>query len=153
MSPSRATNAATAREWRKLGFFYEKDEAQRAWRLIGSRSGLFGFARLLRDYSANPHLAGISEHEHYGPYFYLKVITWQEPLITRHDIRGTQPDIGRLADLIEDRLRSSAAGQTFTIDTDYSPGNEFHLHFELREENFDAAAADPLLPASSISEA
>src|SRR5438067_2144335 len=129
--PSPATDAATAREWRELGFFYDTQKSQRRWNFVGSRSGLLQFPRLLRDYAANPRLAGISEHEHYGPYFYLKVVTWHEALITADDIRGTQADIRRLADLIESGLAHCEPGQSFIIDTDYSAQNEFQLHFHL----------------------
>jgi hypothetical protein len=148
--PSPATNASTTREWRELGFFYDTNKSESAWNLIGSRSGLLGFARLLRDYAANPHLAPISEHEHYGPYFYLKVVTWHEPRITEEDIRGTQIDIRRLAELIERGLVSVDVGQSFEIDTDYSPRNEFRLRLHVREDEFDPASADPMLPPSLI---
>ena len=147
--PADATNAATTREWRELGFFYDTNKSQGAWNLIGSHSGLLGFVRMLRDYAANPQLAPISEHEHYGPYFYLKVVTWHEPLITEEDIRGTQIDIRRLADLIERGLASADVGQSFDIDTDYSPRNEFRLHLHVREDGFDPASADPMLPSYS----
>ncbi len=80
-------------------------------------------------------------------------MTWHEALITADDILGTQADIHRLADLIESRLVESDAGQSFTIDTEYSSKNEFHLHFYVREEGFDPAAADPMLPLSSTNEA
>jgi len=148
MSPSSATNAATAREWRELGFFYDTDPAQKAWLFIGSRSGLLQFPRLLREYATNPRRGALSDHDHYGPYSHLTVITGRESFITPNDIRGTQPHIYRLADLIEKRLVPSTAGQSFKIDTEYSSQNEFHLHFDVREDGFDPASADPLLRQS-----
>jgi hypothetical protein len=148
--PSPATNAATTREWRELGFFYDTNISDRAWNLVGSRAGLLKFAHLLRDYAANPRLAPISEHEHYGPYFYLKVVTWHKPLITQEDIRGTQSDIRRLADLLQRGLANADVGQSFDIDADFSPQNEFRLRLHVREDEFDPASADPMLPQSSI---
>jgi hypothetical protein len=96
-------------------------------------------------FNGPPRRAMISEHDHYGPYSYLKTVTWHEPLITKDDIQGTQSDIQRLADLIAKRLVTSDAGQIFKIDTEYSQQNEFHLHFEVREDGFDPASADPSL--------
>ena len=66
--PSDATNQATRREWRELGFFYERDDASREWRVTGSRSGLQRLRDLLLDYVADPRNRAESEHEHYGPY-------------------------------------------------------------------------------------
>jgi len=42
--PSEATNNATRREWRELGFFYDRDDENKVWRLTGSRAGLLRFA-------------------------------------------------------------------------------------------------------------
>jgi hypothetical protein len=148
--PSPATDAATAREWRELGFFYDTSESERTWNFVGSRFGLLNFARLLRDYADNPHRAAISEHDHHGPYAYLKIVTWHEALITKHDIRGTQNDIRRLADLIEQCLVTGSIGQCIEIDSDYSQRNEFRLRLHLREDDFDPPSADPLLPTSAL---
>jgi hypothetical protein len=38
--PSEATNRATRREWRELGFFYLRDDRTKVWTLAGSRAGL-----------------------------------------------------------------------------------------------------------------
>jgi hypothetical protein len=38
--PSDAANQATKREWRELGFFYERDDHAKVWKLTGSRAGL-----------------------------------------------------------------------------------------------------------------
>ena len=65
-------NKATRREWRALGFFYDRDDVGRKWRLIGSRAGLLRFKEALLRYAADPRNAGISEHEHFGPYSTLR---------------------------------------------------------------------------------
>ena len=148
--PSSATNAATAREWRELGFFYDTDESERTWNLVGSRSGLLKFMQLLRNYGDNPQRADVSEHDHYGPYAYLKIVTWHEPAITQHDIRGTKTDLRHLADVIERGLASTTVGECIEIDTDYSQQNEFRLRLQLRGDDFDPASADPLLPTSAL---
>jgi hypothetical protein len=39
--PSEATNRATRREWRELGFFYLRDDRTKVWTLAGSRRAGF----------------------------------------------------------------------------------------------------------------
>jgi hypothetical protein len=76
--PSDSVNEMTRSEWRELGFFYERDDEARAWRLVGSGGGLGGFCSLLEQYASDPRMARTSEHEHYGPYAYLKLVTWPD---------------------------------------------------------------------------
>ena len=73
--PSTDINEMTQREWRELGFFYDRDDDAKEWRLIGSKEGLRQFAHSMQEYAANPGNDLISEHEHFGPYGYLKVGT------------------------------------------------------------------------------
>lgn len=145
MPPSPETNRQTAKEWRQLGFFYEVLEAEKTWRLVGSRRGLRNFPRLLREYAANPKNAGISEHQHFGPYWYLKIATWNEALITDGDIRGSLAQLAKLADLIEERVSAMNAGEIASLGRDYFPESEFTLRFEVMEDDFDPASADILL--------
>jgi hypothetical protein len=153
MMPSAETDAATAREWRNLQFFYERSDTERVWRFIGSRAGLLRIARHLRDYGNDPGNSPISEHHHYGPYLYLKFLTWHESQITITDIRGTLLDFLRLADVIERQLLKSQPGHSIIIDTEYSQKNEFSLRLEVREDGFDPASADPLLFGKADSQA
>lgn len=135
----------TREDWRELGFFYEYDKTHRCWRLVGSRQGLLNFCAVLTEYAADARNASLSEHEHYGPYWYLKIVTWSEALITTRDIRGTLNDLQRLAKIVEEKLGHFAAGENFLIDTEYSANNEAPMIFEIKEDDFDAATADPLL--------
>jgi hypothetical protein len=64
--PSDATNERTRRKWRELGFFCNRDDEKKVWRLVGSRSGLLRFRDLLLDYANDPSNDYKSEHEHYG---------------------------------------------------------------------------------------
>ncbi len=42
--PSAKINEMTQREWRELGYFYDRDDSAKEWRLIGSKAGLRQFA-------------------------------------------------------------------------------------------------------------
>lgn len=138
-------NDRTRKEWRELGFFYEYDENNSRWRLVGSQQGLLKFCDILDEYVVDEKKASISEHEHYGPYWYLKLVTWTEAVITRDDIRGTLEDFIRLADLTKRKLKKAAVGDKFVIDVEYSPKNEAKILFEIKAEGFDAATEDPLV--------
>jgi hypothetical protein len=137
-------NELTKEEWRELGFFYDQDKSARCWRLVGSRSGLLNFCTLLDDYAANERNATLSEHDHYGPYWYLKIVTWSEPLISEDDVRGTLVDLKRLSALTKERLENVNPGDVFEIDKEYSEKNDFKLRFEVRDDGFDPADEDPL---------
>ena len=145
MSPSDATNRATRREWQELGFFYETEEPARRWRLIGSKSGLRRFPELLRKYCADPRNSTKSEHEHYGPYMYLKVMTWPDFEIDGQSIRGPLPKLARLADLVGERLADAEPDEVIYIGREFAPDVEYDLVLEVKSEGFDPAEADPCL--------
>jgi hypothetical protein len=94
--PSDDVNQWTRREWRELGLFYDRNDETKVWRLIGSRSGLLRFRDALLAYADDPGNDYESEHEHYGPYSYLEIVTWPEPGFDDHAIRGSLPDLKRL---------------------------------------------------------
>jgi len=135
---------ATRQDWRDLGFFYDQDKDARCWRFIGSKSGLLNFSTILNDYIADERNAALSEHEHYGPYWYLKIITWNEAVISERDITGTLDDFRRLGEIVKQRLENALPNDTFEIDKEYAPNNEFKLRFEVREDGFDPSEEDPL---------
>ena len=138
-------NEQTKEEWRELGFFYDFDKTNSYWRLIGSRQGLIKFCEMLSDYANDERNAPLSEHEHYGPYWYLKLTTWNEPQITSDAIAGTLEDFKRLSKLIKQKLENASIGDKIIIDSDYSPLNEAKLILEVKEDDFDAAEADLIL--------
>ncbi len=145
--PSDAANKATRREWRELGFFYDRDDQTRVWKLTSSRAGLLGFRDALLSYVADPRNALKSEHEHYGPYSYLEVMTWPEAGFDAHAIRGPLADLTRLAKLIEAKLATARPGSSLLIKEEFAPDSPYGLVLDLREDGFDPATADPLLPA------
>jgi hypothetical protein len=86
MSPE--VRAQTIAEWNDLGFWYDVTP-ESGWVIRGSRAGLEKFAALLDRYAADPRNTLLSEHDHFGPYMYLKVVTWSFPEINRDGIYGT----------------------------------------------------------------
>src|ERR1700761_4282854 len=96
MKYSEKTRQATIRDWRKLGFYYEVNELKRRWEFRGSREGLRKLGELLIAYAGEHDENCDSEHEHYGPYMYLKVMTRDEMAFTERGIEGPLEKIGEL---------------------------------------------------------
>lgn len=147
MTLSEATRDATRSEWRALGFYYELCEAPPRWRLVGPRAGLARFAELLDRYVADPRNRTPSEHEHYGPYAYLKVETAAAAAIDADGIRGSLEDLARLRDLVARGLARARAGETVVLGAAYAPNVSHPLALEIRADDFDPANADPGLSA------
>ena len=131
----------TRAEWRELGFFYDLDDSSKEWLLLGSRAGLLGFSELLRRYATNPRREGKSEHDHYGPYMYLKVMTWPTAGMDADSIHGTLGDLERLASLVDEKVGALAPGQRAHIRDEFAT-SEYALVIELRDDSFDPASAD-----------
>jgi hypothetical protein len=140
---SPTENAQTRQEWRALGFFYERDEVTRRWRLVGSKAGLARFCRLLRDYVADPRNVPVSEHEHHGPYLSLEIMTWTEATLDGHAISGRLEDLSRLASMVEARVATASAGESFRLGAEYAPAGDWDLEVEVAGDGFDPASADP----------
>ncbi len=136
------TEEHTRAEWRELGFFCDRDDAAKEWLLIGSRDGLLRFAHLLHDYVADPRNAMKSEHEHYGQYMYLEIMTWPDAGMDDHSIHGPLPDLKRLAILVEEKLAVLEAGTTTRIREDFAANSPYTLVLQLRADDFDPASPD-----------
>jgi hypothetical protein len=132
----------TRSEWRALGFFYDRDDNSKEWLLIGSRAGLLRFAALLRAYVADPRNEMKSEHEHYGPYMYLEVMTWPETGMDDHTIHGPLDQLQRLAILVDEKVSDLEPGTKARIRDEFAPGAEYSLVLDLRPDNFDPASTD-----------
>lgn len=133
--------------WRELGFFYEYDNKNARWRFIGSRRGLRNFCGMLRDCAAGHEDEQSPGQSRCSPYWYLKVMVGEGAWISEDGIAGSRSDLERLAQLMEEGLQSCAVGERFMIDAEYGEGNEAGIEVEVREEGFDPAGADGLLPA------
>jgi hypothetical protein len=132
----------TRREWRELGFFYDRDDASKVWRLVGSRAGLRKFSDLLRAYVADPRNQMKSEHEHYGPYSYLEVMTSPEPGFDDHAIRGPLNVLEVLASLVDSKVREMMPGGTVQVRDEFAVGSPYALVLDLRDDEFDPASLD-----------
>ena len=146
MAPSDKVNEQTKNEWNTLGFYYDCDDDKGFWQIIGSKEGILKFCKLLEDYSNNGSKQNISEDEHFGPYSYLKFMTWNEPKIAKREICGRQSDFKILSDIIKHRLKTS--NENFQVDKEYSNNNEYRIEFIIKEESFEPASADSQLKKS-----
>ena len=117
---------------------------KKEWRLVGARCRLLKFRDLLTDYVENPRNEAKSEHDHYGPYMYLKM-TWSEPGMDGNAIYGTLRDLSRLAGIIDAKLQDARPGTELRIQEDFTESSEYCLVLEVRDEGFDPASADPEL--------
>jgi hypothetical protein len=144
MKLSGSVAELTRAEWRELGFFYDRDDQAKEWRLTGSRQGLLAFATLLEDYSSDPRNVTLSEHDHFGPHMYLEVMTSHEPGLDDHAISGSLPDLARLGRLVRDAV-TSAPSRPIVINRQYAPSAEYSLVLNVREDGFDPASMDPQL--------
>jgi len=88
-----------------------------------------------------------SEHQHYGPYAYLEIMTWPEAGFDDHAIRGMLTDFTRLAKLVESKLAAVRPGSSVLIQEEFAPDSPYALVLDVREDCFDPTTADPLLPA------
>ena len=140
--PSEAVNESTRREWRELGFFYERDDAAKLWRIVGSAEGLRKFAKLLAAYASESKHAALSEHAHFGPYMYLEIGTWHEPEITDHWIAGPLSDLTSLAQYVQRSITSLRIGGSTSVRSAFAPESPYDLLLELRGEPFDPARGD-----------
>src|SRR5689334_3565960 len=128
--------------WRKLGFFCEVDAEKRLWTLTGSRAGLLYFPDLLLGYVNDPKNAADREHQHFGPYGSLEIMTYPEAGFDGHAIRGSLAALTHLAELVEQKLAIAEPGEQIKIREDFAPNSPFALLLDVRADGFDPAAAD-----------
>lgn len=141
-SETVALDEAMASGWRELGVFYDSDDERKAWRLAGSREGLGRFVTALRSYTERPSSRQIGEHEHFGPHMYLTFITWDSAGVDDRAIRGSVPQLERLADKIAEVAAVSQPGDRVNLTSWYAPGSEYGLWIEVMADDFDPASLD-----------
>jgi hypothetical protein len=134
----------TKEEWRELGFYYDRYDEKKQWILTGSKSGLLQFSELLKTYAGNPHNERLSEHDHYGPYSYLKISTWTEADIGENSIRGSLADFLHLSRLVETHLASAKEGDSVVISNEYAEKCDYQIIMNVKGCDFDPTSPDPM---------
>jgi hypothetical protein len=127
--------------WRQLGFWYDYSP-EIGWVIRGSIEGLQRFVSLLHAYTANPKNRQVSEHEHFGPFMYLKVVTFPNAEVNNDGIYGTLEDIARFAELLEARLRSAPVGAHFELSREFAVRSSTAFTVHVEADSFDPAAYD-----------
>lgn len=141
--PSNREEETTRAEWRNLGFFYDRDDASKIWRIVGSAAGLRKFADEIREYAQNPKNEATSAHRHFGPYMYLEIGTSHRPEITEHWIAGPLQSLAELATLVEEAATGAKVGDSVSLRHAFAPESDYDLAIELRRQGFDPSGEDP----------
>ena len=126
----------TIDEWNELGFYYEYDDGFRQWRFFGSKAGLHRLPELINAFGCNPANEGISEHKHLGPYNYLKIMSWHEPIITDKHVAGSLKDLLTLSKLLDNKINAANVGQVLKISSEYSTKSSATLLFIIMSDGF-----------------
>lgn len=107
-------------EWNQFGFHYTINDDEKVWIFTGTKSGLKKFYSILVEYTSDERNNIVSEHAHYGPDFYLEIMTWPEAQINDHCICGTFDDLKRLAKTFLEKLMQTEVGKNFVINSQYT---------------------------------
>jgi hypothetical protein len=138
-------NEMLKREWRELGFYYVIDKESREWKIFGDKNGIENLQAIIKEYCNNTRNFQISEHIHLGPYSYIKIMTWDRPLITTEFIAGTIEDLKILNKLINENLENTKIGDSFVIDKEFGEENKAKISISIMSDNFDPATMDEQL--------
>ena len=82
----------------------------------------------------------------YLPRGVAMIMKWPESGFDDHAIRGSLSDLKRLASIVGANLAAVQAGETICIQDEFAPNSPYALSLEVREDGFDPAEADPMLP-------
>jgi hypothetical protein len=126
----------TIKEWDELGFYYEYDYSFKQWRIFSSKFGVQKFCEILKSYANDLRNEPVSEHTHLGPYDYLKIMTWHEPLISKQFIGGSLKDLMILSELITKKLLLTNVGEIMVIYKEYSQLSTSPIVFIIMSDNF-----------------
>jgi len=132
-------------EWRSLGIYYQVDDDSKEWQIFGDKEGIKNFGKIISDYCDQPENSGISEHIHLGPYNYLKIMTWDKPLITTYFIAGRIEDLKTLSEMIFKKTENLEPGNVFSIDKEFGDENEAKITIHIMPNNFDPVSMDQQL--------
>ncbi|MEQ1904533.1 MAG: hypothetical protein ABL888_10135 [Pirellulaceae bacterium] len=134
---------ATIREWRELGFHYDRNDDRRVWTITGSRTGIGRFSGLLRKFAADIRNDLLYEHDHYGPYCYLKIMNVpSERGFNSNAICAPRLDFEILADIVDSQTTHAKTGDTFGIKQHFCPDSEYNLNLSVMDDDFDPGMFD-----------
>ena len=140
--PNEAAKESTRRAWRELGFFCDRNDAAKEWRIVGSVKGLKKFASEIRKYASNPANDRLSEYTQFGPAMNLEIGTSHQTEITEQWIGGPLADLLRLATLIERSAQDNVVGKRIALRASFSPMAPYELILDVRDDAFDPALVD-----------
>lgn len=132
-------------EWRELGFYYDRDDETKIWNIYGDRSGLNNLCVIIEEYISTKENEGLGEHEHLGPYQYLKIVTSNEPMITKQGIFGSFSDLKSFAKLFKSKLDQGSVNGQFTIGNEFAKSCEYWMVFHVMPDGFDPVSMDERL--------
>lgn len=130
------------KEWVKLGFYYSYNKEVRRWEFTGDKVGLRNFYSEILAYVNSQTSNQLSEHVHLGPYAFLKIVTWDRPVINQDGFYGSLNDLKRLASIFITNLDLTTENGSFIIDKEYSEKNEASLIVNVKEKGFDPTSLD-----------
>jgi hypothetical protein len=73
-------------------------------------------------------------------------MTWPDAGFDGHAIRGPLPELRRLGTLVEAKLAAAQPGERIFIQSEFSANSPYALILDVRDDGFDPAKADPMLP-------
>ena len=132
---SSAIRELTIREWNDLGFWYDFTP-EVGWKIHGHRAGFEKLGKIFDKYVANPFNVNVSEHEHLGPYMYLKIVTWPFPEINHDGIYGSLSDLSRLAVLVRAWANSCPIGNRYQVSQLFSAASTAELTLIMEHDGF-----------------
>jgi len=145
MGMSERLKNITKEDWRMLGFYYDRDDFTKKWIFIGSKNGLEQFAINIEKYAINIKNSQIGEHDHIGPYSYLKIMTSDTFKITKNSICGSLNNLLKLSEKIKEKIKESKENDVFAIDSQFCEECEYSLEFSVKEYGYDPALSDKQL--------
>jgi hypothetical protein len=131
------------KEWRELGFYYETNQGKNEWLFVGSKKGLLNFIDCIDEHIE--FQKGISDDSHFGPYSYLKLMTWDKPYIDLKLFAGRKGDFENLKKIYLQKIELTNVGDEFVINEEYSSHNSALLRVKVAGNDFDPVSLDSKL--------
>ena len=113
------------KEWRELGFYYDQNAEKQQWQFFGSKKGLLNFINCIDEHIA--FQKSLSDDSHFGPYDYLKLMTWDKPYIDFKLFAGRQEDFEILKEIYSKKVEITDVHDEFVIDKEYTSDNSASL--------------------------